>query len=156
MGLPVISMHECACRRVPPRIDSLAGVLDILPILLVGEGDGPRSRARAVLRFVEVELPRSNQRAALRETRLRQRGNRQARNHYGSQDTSCSTCVHGFLPLLRHLSSQERLSPRATQTERASHTTAGQSLAPLNGKIPHRKVPKRIIQTYEMAWRYAS
>ena len=78
---------------VPPRIDSLAGILEILPILLDGEGEAPRRRTRTVLRFVEVELPRSNQRAALRETRLRQRGNRQARNHYGSQDISCSTCV---------------------------------------------------------------
>jgi hypothetical protein len=36
------------------------------------------------------------------------------------------------------------------------NTTAGQSLALLNCKIPHRKVPKRIIQTYEMALRYDS
>src|SRR6516162_3110108 len=156
MRLPIVNVQQHNCRCVPLRVDSSNISLDILPILLIDIGLTSRSRARAVLRFVEVELPRSNQRAALRETRLRQRGNRQARNHYGSQDTSCSTCVHGFLPLLRHLSSQERLSPRATQTERASHTTAGQSLAPLNGKIPHRKVPKRIIQTYEMAWRYAS
>ena len=155
MRLPIVDVQQHNCRCVPLRIDSSNISLDILPILLIDIGLISRSRARVLLRFVEVELPRSNQRAALRETRLRQR-NRQARNHYGSQDTSCSTCVHGFLPLLRHLSSQERLSPRATQTERASHTTAGQSLVLLNGKIPHRKVPKRIIQRYEMALHYES
>ena len=37
------------------------------------------------------------------------------------------------------------------QIERASHTTAGQSLVLPNGKISHQKVPKSIIQTYETA-----
>ena len=37
------------------------------------------------------------------------------------------------------------------QIERASHTTAGQSLILPSGKISHQKVPKSIIQTYETA-----
>jgi hypothetical protein len=39
----------------------------------------------------------------------------------------------------------------ASKAELASHTTAGQSLVLPNGKISHRKVPKRIIQTDEIA-----
>jgi len=40
------------------------------------------------------------------------------------------------------------------QPTEIGYTTAGQSLVLLNGKIPHRKVPKRIIQKYEMDLRY--
>jgi hypothetical protein len=39
----------------------------------------------------------------------------------------------------------------ARKAELASHTTAGQSLVLPNGKISHRKVPKRIIQTDDIA-----
>jgi hypothetical protein len=39
----------------------------------------------------------------------------------------------------------------ASKAELASHTTAGQSLVLPNGKISHRKVPKRIIQTDDIA-----
>ena len=43
------------------------------------------------------------------------------------------------------------LAAACQQIERASHTTAGQSLILPNGKISHQKVPKSIIQTYETA-----
>src|SRR6516164_10932558 len=71
MRLAVVNVHQHTCRRVPRRIDSLAGVPDILPILLIGEGLAPRRRAANELRFFEVELPSPYQRATLSEPELR-------------------------------------------------------------------------------------
>jgi len=72
MGLPIINVHEHAYRqRVPLRVDSLTGVSDILPILLIGEGLAPRRRTANEFRFFEVELPSPYQRTTLSEPELR-------------------------------------------------------------------------------------